>query len=249
MHHPGRDIRLGRRARLIAALTGLLVAPALVAVAVAPASPASAVVRAEEAPVAPVDEPPVEDAPAPQLSITLTNERDEIRPGEELTFTAEIRNTGATIAGRVVLDAPAYMALGATDGATVADATATWDATLEAGSTTTVSVPATVGDIPETETRVTTLVSVYIGDSPAPVVRTAVANRIVGVTDGASPAAGQADGGAALLAWIIAGAVLVVLLAAAAIVLAVLRRRRRDGERLRHLGASHQRERAGRRRA
>lgn len=165
---------------------------------------------------------------APQLSVTLSNGVDELSAGDELTFTAEVRNFGAALEARVVLAPPAYVALGGAEGATVEANTATWVVPIDAGSTATLEIPAAVGGIPETETRVTTLVSVYVGESTAPVVRTAVANHIVGVADDPKPGPGQSDGGAALLAWIIAGGVLVVLLAAAAVVL-LLRRRRRVG--------------------
>ncbi|MDP3951828.1 hypothetical protein [Microbacterium sp.] len=162
--------------------------------------------------------------PDAQLAITLTNGVETVADGDAVMYTAEIRNSGSTVNARVVLAPPAYVTLGAAEGATVEENEATWSLPLDSGSTTTLEIPARFAEIPEGEVRATALVSVYIGDSAAPLIRTAVANNIEGVDDEqvVAPAAGT------LLLWVGIGAVLV--LAAAAVILLVLRSRRKAAE-------------------
>ena len=161
------------------------------------------------------------DPPDAQLAITLTNGVEVVADGDAVTYTAEIRNSGGTVNARVVLAPPAYVTLGSAEGATVEENEATWSLPLEGGSTTTLEIPAQFAEIPDGEVRATALASVYIGDSAAPLIRTAVANNIEGVDDEqvVAPAAGT------LILWAGIGAVLV--LAAAAAILLVLRSRRK----------------------
>lgn len=159
-------------------------------------------------------------APDPQLSITLTAGVDTVAGGEDLTYTAEIRNSGADVDARVVLASPDYIALGNTQEAAVEENEATWSLLLEGASTTTLEIPAHVAEIPAGEVRATAVISVYVGDATAPLIRTAAATGIEGVADEqvVVPSTG------AIILWVGAGVVLV--LAATAAALLVLRPRR-----------------------
>lgn len=162
---------------------------------------------------------------APNLSITLSSGVDTLAPGDVITYTAEVVNRGESIDARIVLTPPAYIELGAADeapeGAVVAGNEVTWTTTLDAAATTTFEVPATVAEIPEGELRATALVSVYVGDSTTPLVRTASADHIEGVDDEqlvANPVL-------PMLLWV--GIGLVVVLVVVAVVLVLVQRRRK----------------------
>lgn len=162
-------------------------------------------------------------AAQPNLAVVLTSDADAVAPGDPITYSAEITNRGEAVDARVVLAPPAYIALGEADGDGVVDGNAvTWASNVPAGGTSTFVVSADVGEIPADEVRATTLVSVYVGDSTTPVVRTASADRIVGVDDAqvveeASPLP---------VVLIVVGVVLVVALLVLTVVLVVVRRRR-----------------------
>lgn len=160
--------------------------------------------------------------PEAQLAITLTSGVETVADGDAVTYTAEIRNGGATVNARVVLAPPGYVALGQADGATIEDNEATWSLPLAGASTTTLEISARISEIPDGEARVTALVSVYVGDSTAPLIRTAVANAIEGVAD--EHTVGPATG--TIILWVGVGAVLI--LAAAAAVFLVLSSHRKE---------------------
>lgn len=162
---------------------------------------------------------------APNLSITLSSGVDTLAPGDAITYTAEVVNRGESIDARIVLTPPAYIELDAADealeGAVVAGNEVTWTTTLDAAATTTFEVPATVAEIPEGELRATALVSVYVGDSTTPLVRTASADHIEGVDDEqlvANPVL-------PMMLWV--GIGLVVVLVVVAVVLVLVQRRRK----------------------
>lgn len=162
---------------------------------------------------------------APNLSITLTSGVDTLAPGDALTYTAEVVNRGESIDARIVLTPPAYIELDAADealeGAVVEGNEVTWTTTLDAAATSTFEVPATVAEIPEGELRATALVSVYVGDSTTPLVRTASADHIEGVDDEqlvANPVL-------PMLLWV--GIGLVVVLVVVAVALVLMQRRRK----------------------
>lgn len=161
------------------------------------------------------------EQPDAQLSITLDSGVDAVADGDALTYTTQIRNSGGAMNARVVLTPPAYIALGETDGATVEQNAATWQVLLAADSTTTLEIPAAVTQIPGDEVRATALVSVYIGDSTAPLIRTAAADPIAGVDDEQVVVPSVAT----VVLWI--GIAVVAILAAVAVALLVLRARRR----------------------
>lgn len=173
-------------------------------------------------------------APAAQLSVTLTNSQKTVTAGDKVIFTGKVKNLGvANTDVKVVLAAPAYVTLGMSDDARVQKNDATWTTSIGAGKTSKFTIHATIGKIPNTERRVTTLASVYVGDNASPVVRTANASFITGVKDTpggkvtTTPAtAHRSDTPIALVPWLIAGGVLVVLFIAAVIFLRVRRRQR-----------------------
>jgi hypothetical protein len=171
------------------------------------------------------------DEPAAQLSITLTNSEKTVKAGDEVTYTGRVKNLGASEAAvRIVLETPGYVELGTADGATIDENTATWTPTIAPGTETTFTIPAKVGKIPSTERRVTTLASVYAGEGTTPIVRTADAGFIDGVTDTPGGKEAPADAGKnapVALPWIVVGVVVLVLLAGAAALLLIVRGRRR----------------------
>jgi hypothetical protein len=173
-----------------------------------------------------------EVAPAAQLSVTLTSSAETVAAGDSVAYTGEVKNLGAAEAVvTVVVETPAFLTLGAAEGATIEGTKASWPVTLAPGAAQAFAIDATIGEIPDTEKRVTTLASVFVGNDASPIVRTASASFIAGVDD--SPAGksdkGSADTsdstGASALPWIIA-AVVVVLLAAAVVAYLVFFRRK-----------------------
>src|SRR5690606_17601530 len=113
------------------------------------------------------------EQPDLRLSITLTSDAEALSDGDDPTYTAEIRNDGAAIGARVVLTPPEYITLSAAEGAVLDANVATWTRALPAGSTTTLEIDATVGEIPADEVRATALAGVHVGDAESPVIRTA----------------------------------------------------------------------------
>jgi hypothetical protein len=181
-----------------------------------------------------------EVAPAAQLSVTLTSSPETVASGDSVDYTGEVKNLGAAEAVvTVVVETPAFLTLGAAEGATVEGNKASWPVTLAPGAAQAFEIDATIGEIPETEKRVTTLASVFVGDETSPIVRTASASFIDGVDD--APAAksdkGSADkknsSAASALPWIIT-AVVVVLVAAAVVVYFVVFRGKNRKNRANH---------------
>lgn len=198
---------LARRLRpavLAGALAVVLVAPLAAAAFAAPAAATTS--RAEAA-----DEL--------RLSVTLSDGVETVASGDAVTYQAEVRNDGDTIDTDIVLEAPDYVSLDEADDAVVEASRATWSLALPHG-TTTFELPASIGEIPDDDARVTTLLSVYVGEAAAPVVRTAVANRIAGVDD--EPVASAP---VPIVAWVAGGAA--ILLALIAVALLIVMRRRR----------------------
>jgi hypothetical protein len=174
-------------------------------------------------------------APAAQLSVTLTSTQKTVTAGDKITYTGRLQNLGASDTDVTIdMDAPAYVKLGKSTGAKVDKSDAKWTATLAPGKTKTFVIKASIGKIPSSERRVTTVASVYVGDAKAPIVRTADASFIKGVDDtpGAqptsTPSASSTSAATSVLPWIIAGGILILLLAAAAVILVVRRNRRRQ---------------------
>ncbi|MFJ4254336.1 hypothetical protein [Microbacterium sp. NPDC090003] len=160
----------------------------------------------------------------PNIAVTLTSDAEALAAGERITYTAEITNRGEAVQARVVLSPPAYVSLGEIEDAEVDGNEATWTLALGATETQTIEIPARIGDIPQGELRATALLSLYVGDAPSPLVRTASADLIDGVDDvqtEASPLPGI---------LLVVGSALVVALIGLAVVFIVLQRRRRAAE-------------------
>jgi hypothetical protein len=179
-----------------------------------------------------------EVAPAAQLSVTLTSSAETVTAGDVIAYTGEVKNLGAAEAVvTVVVESPAFLTLGAAEGATIEGNKASWPVTLAPGAAQSVEIDATVGEIPETEKRVTTLASVYVGDDASPIVRTASASFIAGVDDspakesdkGSTDTSDAGDSGdSSALPWIIAAVVAVLLAAAVVACIVFLRRKNRS---------------------
>ncbi len=160
---------------------------------------------------------------APDLSVSLASDADAVAAGDDLTYTAEIVNRGEAVDARIVLEPPTFVELlKVDDGGTLADNVATWTSTLPAKATTTVTVTATVADIPGTERRATALVSVYVNGATTPLIRSASADRIAGVDD--EPSTTPEPQG--MPPWALTAIGVVLAIAAVVIVVVVLRRRR-----------------------
>jgi len=160
---------------------------------------------------------------APDLSVSLASDAESLTAGDDLTYTATVVNRGAAIDARIVIEPPAFVELTkAEDEGTLADNTATWATTLPGATTTTLTVTATVADIPGGDQGAAALVSVYVNGAATPLIRSASTDRIAGVDD--EPSTTPAPQGTppwALTAW---GVVLAIV---AVVGLVVLLRRRR----------------------
>jgi len=123
-------------------------------------------------------------APPAGLSISIKTDGGSLRSGAQVSYTATVQNDGiAAVDGRLVVTVPNYVSINAADGGHLAGSDASWTVELPAGARVTKKVSATLGDIPKGELRVTTLVSLYLGDATQPAIRSAEADAIAGVTD------------------------------------------------------------------
>lgn len=168
-----------------------------------------------------LDAPAVAEGVAPNLSAALTTGADPLVSGDDITYSAELVNRGESLAVRVVLSPPTYIEAEEVDGGVLEAGGVTWSATLAPGATRTFEVGAHVTEIPVGEQRATALLSVYVGDSTTPLVRTASADRIAGVDDA------QVVEGEFPTSVLWGGIVAVLLLSVVAAVLVVVLRRRK----------------------
>ena len=169
---------------------------------------------------------------APQMSVTISDGVKTVKPGIGVTYTTEVENMGADpVDAKVVLTVPTYVQIeGAGDG-TVEKSSSTWAITIAPHHTSALQLTAKIGTIPAGEVRVTAVASVYVdGATPAPLIRTADANRIQGVADTPAPRPDTSSPAAQPwpIGWIIA-AITTALVLAAAIVVAILLIGRRRG--------------------
>ncbi|GAA2054445.1 DUF11 domain-containing protein [Leifsonia soli] len=180
------------------------------------------------------------DEPAAQLSITLTNSERTVKAGDAVTYTGHVKNLGGTEAAvTIVLESPGYVDLGTAAGAKVEKHMASWTPSIAPGADHTFTIPATIGKIPATERRVTTLASVYAGEDKTPIVRTAAASFIDGVKDVPDNRAVSAQSERntlVALPWVIGGAVVLLAIVAAVVLLLILRGRRKHRRRGTPLG-------------
>ncbi|MFS0853609.1 hypothetical protein [Microbacterium sp. 179-I 3D4 NHS] len=160
----------------------------------------------------------------PDLSISLSSGTKGVAPGDALTYTAEIENRGAPVLVRVVLSPPAYVEPEAAGGGALDEEGVIWDDLTLASGLTVLSVPAQVGEIPAEERRATAVISVYVGDSASPIIRTAAADLIQGVDDA------QITVAPAPRLLVIGGLFALLLVGAAGAAAVFLRRRHRSDE-------------------
>lgn len=175
-------------------------------------------------------------APPAQLSISLTDGLAQVRSNTDVRYATRVTNNGsAPISAELVLSTPTYVTITHAPGAKVARHTVTWRITVRPGRV--VSRPATahIGTIAKTDYRVTTLASLYRGKetSGIPLIRTAVANPIVGVTDPAGTVKGSprrlaGKHGTSHTNWLLLAGVPGLALVLLAILTLVWSRRRRD---------------------
>lgn len=176
--------------------------------------------------------------PPSGLSIRIDDGETEVEAGRDLVYTSELTNAGQrTVEAVVVLTAPAYVTVSPTAGGGDVDgriegADISWPVSVEPGATVTLVADAHIGSIPAEARRVTTLVSVHLGegaaeDRGAPIIRSADSNRIVGIDDSGTrtdvPTAREANGPVPVALFVALGACVVLLGSVAAF---VLRRRR-----------------------
>lgn len=178
-----------------------------------------------------------EVVPPPLLSIAVDGANEQVESGDEVTYTAILENLGtASVAATVVLTVPSYLTLGSGSDAAVEDSDATWVTELASGARAEFVIDAVIGEIPQAERRVTTVVSVFAGDPAALIVRTADAANIVGVEDtpnevaqeAAEDAAGAEERRLLMITLVSVAVVFVVLLIATAVVVLRSRAARRD---------------------
>lgn len=154
------------------------------------------------------------------LSISITDDEDEVAPNSDTTYTAILVNGGAkSVSAIVTVTVPDYAQLSNAVDGDVNGTTATWTIKVKPGEEKDFTAEVHVGDIPETEYRVTTIASVYLDSvEDAPLIRSADANTIPGVTDpvvvvpGAEPQ--EASNG-----WLTLGIVVLVALVVVVILL------------------------------
>lgn len=171
------------------------------------------------------------------LSIAVNNSVGEVRSGDAVSYVAVLENLGSTsVEATVTVSVPSYVAIDAESAgsAVVEGDEATWTRTVEAGRRAEFTIDATIGTIPTSERRVTTLVSVFVGDPAKLVVRTADAAKIVGVEDLPNDVAEQVAVDAAVAdarPWLIGGAVVAAALFAVLLVATILAIRSRRTQR------------------
>lgn len=140
-------------------------------------------------------EPSSSESAQPLLSIAVQRTGGEVQSDDAVTYTAVLENLGeGAVDATVVVSVPEYVTLASESApaAVVAGTEATWVSTIEGNDAAEFVIDAVIGTIPDTERRVTTVVSVFVGDPAELIVRTADAANIVGVDDVPSPAAEQA---------------------------------------------------------
>lgn len=173
---------------------------------------------------------PAEAATPAGLSVSIHAGSGEVHPGDRLTYTATVRNEGTTpIAGRLVITVPDFVRVSDAGDAERAGSDTTWAVTAPAGGSVTKKLTGVLDKIPKGQLRVTTLVSLYLGDDAQPTIRSADAATIAGVKDpahavGDSPAKPSAVPSPS--PWIAVGAAALAIGAIA--VWQLLRRRRRQ---------------------
>lgn len=170
---------------------------------------------------------------APQgLSVTVSDDKNEVRSDSDTAYKATVRNDGTEPAKvTLVLTVPGYVTITDAPDADIADTNATWTVQIDPGKAITTTANTHIKDIPAGQFRVTTLASVYENDTnQSPLIRNADANRIQGVTDPAdtrrNPAASSTNtsSSATWSTWLL---IILLPIAAIAIIAGTIYLRRR----------------------
>jgi hypothetical protein len=182
------------------------------------------------------------ETPPPGLSIAIDNGAEQTRPNTDVSYRITLANDGTgPVTAVVVVTVPLFASIEKAGDGTVHGVDATWKVTVDPGQKKIVSTSAHIGRIPEDQYRVTTLASVYLGDTVAgaPLIRSADTDKIPGVTDPVvvasspkpHPAPTTAHSEGAVLAWVlwtaIGGAIGLLVVGALIIIVRTTRRRRR----------------------
>jgi len=180
-------------------------------------------------------------APAPpaQLSIALTDNLTQAHSNSDVSYAAKVTNNGTSpVSAELVLSTPSYVTVTHATGAKVVAHAATWRITVRPGHSVSKSATARIGVIAKGDYRVSTLASLYEEEatSGVPLIRTAVANTIAGVTDPAHTIKGTTPhqvrtGGSAGTNWLLVAGLpaLVAVLLLGATLLWWRRRQESDG--------------------
>jgi hypothetical protein len=142
--------------------------------------------------------------PPTGLSISIHDGSSELHSGDKLAYTATVRNSGtAQVEGRLAITVPAYVHVTDAAGAERTGADSNWTVVVPAGGSVTKKLVGVLGNIPKAEVRVTTLVSLYVGDATQPVIRSAESDTIAGVKDPAHAVSDRpAESAATPIGWI-----------------------------------------------
>jgi hypothetical protein len=166
--------------------------------------------------------------PPTGLSISIRNDSSELHSGDSLAYTATVRNSGTTpVDGRLAITVPAYVRVTDATGADRSGADSNWTVVVPAGGSVTKKLVGVLGNIPKTEVRVTTLVSLYVGDATQPVIRSAESDTIAGVKDPAHAVNDQpAKAASSPIGWIGLGIGAIALIGVLVLARSLGRRRR-----------------------
>jgi len=135
------------------------------------------------------------DAATPAgLSVSIHEGSGEVHSGDRLTYTATVRNEGTSpVDGRLVVTVPDFLSVDDAKGADRAGSDTSWTVTVPAGGSVSKKLTGVVARIPKGQLRITTLVSLYLGDETRPTIRSADAATIAGVSDPAHAVGDRPD--------------------------------------------------------
>jgi hypothetical protein len=181
------------------------------------------------------------ETPPPGLSIAIDNGAEQTRPNTDVSYKTTLTNDGTgPVTAVIVVTVPRFASIDKAVDGTIDGVDATWKVTVAPGQQQVLSASAHIGSIPEDQYRVTTLASVYLGDTVAgaPLIRSADTDKIPGVTDpvvGAGspkpqPAPATEHSAAATPAWVlpsVVGGVIALLVVGTLLIIMRTRRRRR----------------------
>jgi uncharacterized repeat protein (TIGR01451 family) len=168
--------------------------------------------------------PPV----APQLSITISDDRDAAVADDELSYTIVVENLGTTdaLGLAVTQSVPDGMTFGAADNSgTLTSSTVNWNLDVKAAEKATLSTTMTVGETPADLLRLASVACALAVPTDQPIVCASDSDMLPA---GAAAAAADTANPQTIdhtLGWVIGGSLAVVIVAGTTLLL-VLRRRR-----------------------